>query len=120
MNKTIGMTKNRKASHKEQVRSKRKPGRKIPRWEARRLRLRRRLVKTFRRAAPCRELILNTFQELHWPDRIDSPFSKDAHETLRNAVARLNSDTAPYIHFRLDGTCTGVCWDLGRYRSDSK
>jgi hypothetical protein len=50
-----------------------------PEWEPTlcELRYRGRVVKQFHRAAPNQECILNAFQELGWPERVDDPLPQE-------------------------------------------
>jgi hypothetical protein len=90
-----------------------------PRWDARtrRLWLGEILVKEFHRIAPSQELLLTSFEEQDWQEHCDNPLpggeGKDTHESLRNAVKRLDRATRPLIRFHLDGTGRGVFWRRG-------
>ncbi len=56
--------------------------------------------------------VLDTFEELAWPDRIDDPLPGGAdEERLRDTVKSLNKDLSG-IRFRADGTGKGIIWDL--------
>jgi hypothetical protein len=80
------------------------------------------LVKRFPRVARCQELILRAFQEDRWPWRIDSPLPggcSDPHQSLRNAVRKLNQQEHPSIRFRVDGTGQGILWELIEHRSNT-
>ncbi len=86
----------------------------------RRFWFRKRLLFEFGRHAPDEEAILETFEELGWPARIDSPVSgkggqRLAHKRLSNALQQLNARQSG-IQFRLDGTGKGVTWEVRRRR----
>jgi hypothetical protein len=79
------------------------------------------VVKEFRRPAPHQELVLASFEELHWNPRIDDPIPPErgmnAKERLHDAIKKLNqSQLNPLIRFHGDGTGRGVCWEL-RWRT---
>ena len=72
------------------------------------------LVKTLIQPAPNLAVILDTFQELGWPPKIDDPippagFSGSASQRLADAVRGLNSGQET-IKFEKDGD--GVTWQL--------
>ncbi len=52
--------------------------------------------------------ILDTFEELGWPDRVDDP---NPPGTLANAVKRLN-DELSMIRFFRDGSAEGIGWRI--------
>jgi hypothetical protein len=56
-------------------------------------------------------MILDSFQQQGWPDRIDYPFSgiRDP-QRLREAVATLNEGVTA-IRFRCDGSSAGILWE---------
>ncbi len=79
--------------------------------EARTLRLANSVVKQFRQPAKNQELVLKTFEELDWPERIDDPLPpkqgllgqtvKDLNRNLRESLLR----------FKLDGRSEGITWE---------
>jgi hypothetical protein len=76
------------------------------------------VVKRFHHKSPRQEPILDTFEELGWPTRIDSPFPAGDLEELHNAVNKLNHHQEnALIHFRVDGKRTGVIWELATVRT---
>jgi hypothetical protein len=88
-----------------------------PEWgpTLRELRYRGRLVKRFRRAAPNQEGVLNTFEELGWPARVDDPLpperGTDPAERLRETVKSLNrGQQGPLLLFRIEPDQRGVRW----------
>jgi len=91
----------------------------LPHWDRQRkeLRLGTVLVKRFTRPAPNQELILDSFEEEGWPDRIDDPLplriNQDPKERLHDAIKCLNRHCSlPLVHFQGDGTGRGVRWEL--------
>lgn len=96
---------------------KRERSRRVPRWDAveRELWFGDLLLKRFGRPAPNVELILATFEEEGWPERIDDPLppraNSDEATRLRNQVHALNKRLKKrLIFFYLDGTGKGICW----------
>ncbi len=88
-----------------------------PYWDAavRELWYRHRLVKHFRREAPNQEHLLDAFQELGWPLRMDDPLPRhpdvDARDRLRETIKSLNRcQEPPVIHFEVEVTGRGVRW----------
>ena len=79
-----------------------------PRWGSRKLWYGDILCKEYKRPAPDQELILNSFQELGWPKRIDDPLPpeklKDTIKDLQKALC-----TSPIVIER-DGTGKGITW----------
>jgi len=77
------------------------------------------LVHRLRRPAPVIEMILDAFAEEGWLERIDDPLppliGRSEAERLRKEVYALNRrlDFA-LIHFFMDGTGQGICWELSR------
>ena len=65
-------------------------------------------------------LIVKSFQELAWTQRIDDPIPRkpedgvDPKRRLREAVSELNQghETPGLIRFRSDGTGRGITWEL--------
>lgn len=75
------------------------------------------IIKRFRRTATNQERLLNRFQELSWPERIDCPLPIDLEivpsDRLKETIKRLNNSMDdPLIRFRGDGTGRGVQWSL--------
>lgn len=88
-----------------------------PEWDARagRLTFGKDVVLKFSRAAPNERAILDRFQELGWPPRIDDPLPGDTvgnpKRRLHNTINALNrKQIAATIRFSGDGTGRGVCW----------
>ena len=89
----------------------------MPRWERKSgtLYVGQQVVKRFMRPSPNQEIVLTTFEEEGWPDRIDDPLpparnvapKRRLHDTIkwlnRNQELRL-------LHFSGDGTGEGICW----------
>lgn len=74
------------------------------------------LVHRFRRVAATAELILEAFEELDWPHRIDDPLPplKGRREPmrLRKEIYALNHRLQNRrIRFRMDGSGTGILWE---------
>lgn len=66
---------------------------------------------TFRPIAKNCIAVLNVFQEMGWPDRIDDPVPGGHNdERLRQTVRALNKDKSFPILFEADGTGEGVRW----------
>jgi hypothetical protein len=94
-----------------------------PEWvaSARELRYGGCVVKRFRRVAPIQKLILETFQELGWPESIDNPLPRDRHvkvkDRLREAVKSLNRRRInPVMQFHVDVSESRVHWTLKEAR----
>jgi hypothetical protein len=92
-------------------------GHEKPEWEPalRELRYRGQVVKRFHRAAQNQECLLNSFQELGWPCRLDDPLpaerGTDAAERLRDTVKTLNrSQQRHLLVFRAEVDGRGVRW----------
>lgn len=89
-----------------------------PVWEGVRkeLHLNGTLLKRFRQPAVNQQCMLDSFQELDWPFRIDDPLpggdNVDARDRLHDTVRRLNDHRGRAIHFECDGTGKGVLWSL--------
>lgn len=88
-----------------------------PRWyqDLRELRVKDTLVKRYRVPARSQEIILASFEEDNWPDRIDDPLpvtsEVDPAQRLHDAVRGLNrNQRRPLIRFERDGRGKGVCW----------
>jgi hypothetical protein len=87
-----------------------------PVWNADRLELmlRGQVVRRLRYRGRARNVvrILDTFQELEWPDRIDDPLPGGADsERLRDTIKSLNRGLIG-LRFRADGTGYGIVWEL--------
>ncbi|MGE5194819.1 MAG: hypothetical protein ACM3U2_20195 [Deltaproteobacteria bacterium] len=88
-----------------------------PHWDGRLLTVGEKVVKRYHRPAKAQELILASFEEEHWPDRIDDPLpriaGRDPKVRLRGVIESLNQKhLTPLIHFYSDGKGEGVCWIL--------
>lgn len=88
----------------------------VPRWDRDRceLMLRGQIVRTLRSRSVARNLalILDTFEELKWPARIDDPLPGGANpQRLRESIRSLNSSLRG-LRFRADGTGEGIIWEL--------
>lgn len=91
----------------------------VPSWDPlrRELRMNGHVIKRFRWTAKNQEKILATFDEEHWPYRIDDPIppqpNGDQRQKLRDAVRALNQGhEVSLIRFRGDGSGQGVVWEL--------
>jgi hypothetical protein len=70
------------------------------------------LCRHYKRPAPNREKVLNSFEELGWPDRIDDPLDRGK---LADTVRDLQRDLrASSITFERDGTGKGIIWKQTR------
>jgi hypothetical protein len=54
--------------------------------------------------------VLDTFQELGWPDRVDSPLSSPNSQKHHATILSLNTDLSR-IRFRSDGEGEGFIWE---------
>ena len=75
------------------------------------------VVKTYKVPARNQELILQAFEEEHWPCHLDDPLpphaEHDSKHRLHAAIDRLNRcQKNPMIRFHGDGTGRGICWEL--------
>jgi hypothetical protein len=94
-----------------------------PTWDSnlRELRVGELVIKRFRQPARNQVTVLASFQELHWPCRIDDPLTGNSEvepkRRLRDTVFALNRNhvTANVLGFEADGTGTGIIW---KWRSD--
>jgi hypothetical protein len=73
------------------------------------------IVKRFKRPSPNQELILATFEEEGWPDRIDDPLPQvngiDPKRRLHDSIKWLNrNQTTRLLQFSGDGSGEGVRW----------
>ena len=73
------------------------------------------MVKRVYRDAPNQRLVLATFQESGWPERIDDPLpgrnGQDRKRRVRETAKSLNRGLAPGVaRFHADGTGTGFRW----------
>jgi len=74
------------------------------------------VIKRFRQPARNQVSVLASFQELHWPPRIDDPLSGNSEvepkRRLRDTVFALNRNQARanVLVFEADGTGTGILW----------
>jgi hypothetical protein len=55
-------------------------------------------------------LLLDTFQELGWPDRVDSPLSPEDSQKHHATIRSLNTSLSR-IRFRSDGEGIGFIWE---------
>jgi hypothetical protein len=90
-----------------------------PHWDDqyRELRLGQQVIKRFRLPAPNQQAILDALQEEGWPPRIDDPLPPgpevDSKQRLHDTIKKLNrNQQRRLIHFRGDGTGSGVCWQI--------
>lgn len=97
--------------------AKKRKGRPKPHWDrhARSLYYGETLILHFRRDAPNRMHILEAFQELHWPPRLDDPLPPrggvDRRERLHDAVKNLNLGQSPLrLSFVMEADGRGVRW----------
>lgn len=68
------------------------------------------LIRKVKGNAPSIRAILDAFQEMSWPARIDNPLpGGPISRTLRNTLYRLNKNLQG-ISFFADGTATGILW----------
>ncbi len=95
------------------------PSTPLPKWnvEHRELQVNEVVVKRFRVPAPNQELILSSFQEEGWPDRIDDPLPPaadiDPKRRLHSAINSLNrNQKTSLVRFHGDGNGSGVYWEL--------
>jgi hypothetical protein len=89
----------------------------IPNWDriGRNLSLGSAAIKAFKVPAPNQQLILNAFEELHWPACIDDPLAPtegiDSKRRLRDVVARLNKGhKRRLIRFSTNGSGSAIQW----------
>jgi hypothetical protein len=73
------------------------------------------IVKRFKRPSPNQEIILATFEEEGWPERIDDPLPQvngiDPKRRLHDSIKWLNRNQATrLLRFSGDGTGEGVRW----------
>jgi hypothetical protein len=88
-----------------------------PRWdrENRVLSVAGRIVKRFERRSPNQETVLDAFEQLGWPNRIEDPLpwkgSAAAKPRLHDTIKWLNlKHEHRLLRFYGDGTGAGVCW----------
>ena len=82
-----------------------------------------RLVKSFKASAACQELILESFEELGWPQYTDDPLpvvaKLDPKKRLHDAISRLNRrQVNKVLRFHGNGNGKGIFWEVLE-RSDS-
>lgn len=87
-----------------------------PSWNADRLELslRGRVIRRIRSRTRGANIVrvLDVFEELKWPDRIDDPLRRGGDdERLRDTVKSLNRGLSG-LRFRADGTGRGILWEL--------
>ncbi|HEX3655210.1 MAG TPA: hypothetical protein VHV55_05370 [Pirellulales bacterium] len=73
-----------------------------------------RVVKTIRRLGIATNVVpvLDAFEELGWPERIDDPLPGGADsQRLQDTVKSLNSGLDQELHFRADGAGRGFVWE---------
>lgn len=77
-------------------------------------------IRTFKRNAKNCFLVLDSFEELGWPSRIDCPIPNPIGDVRADTVASLNSGLAEQDHvkFARDGLGTGYTW--GKHKAESK
>jgi hypothetical protein len=83
-----------------------------PRWEKRHKKLSNggRGSILFTRPAPNQELILDSFEEAGWPDRIDDPLDPGKlADTIKDLQASCRKAKSP-ITFERDGKGKGIVW----------
>jgi len=92
-----------------------------PEWDKQRreLWLDGRLVKRFRQPACDQELVLNAFQELEWPARMDDPIPVhrgiDSKKRLHDTIMRLNKHQVNHLmRFVGDGSGRAIGWERSR------
>jgi hypothetical protein len=92
---------------------------KHPHWDKtmRVLSIGRTAIKVFRQPARNQVLILETFEELGWPERIDDPLPTNGRTSpkrrVHDAINRLNRNQIKnLIRFYGDGTGTAFCWEM--------
>jgi len=89
----------------------------VPRWDLQRrvLSLGRVIVKQFCVPAENQEIILSSFQEEAWPERLDDPLPPagiDAKRRLHSAIQCLNrNQRARLLRFHGDGYGRGIRWE---------
>ncbi len=95
------------------------PSADTPKWNARqrRLLLGMLVIKEFRAPAPNQELVLATFEEDSWEERIDDPLppikGKNAKRRLHDTISALNRHQRVHrLHFTGDGTGNGIRWEI--------
>jgi hypothetical protein len=73
------------------------------------------IVKHFRSEAPHQEAVLKAFQAEKWCASIVLPETVAGEvlgkDSLRNTIRNLNRSVRPYVHFRLEGNGSRVCWE---------
>lgn len=89
-----------------------------PIWDRRRreLRVGARIVKEFKVPAPNQEMVLDVFEEEHWPPRIDDPLPPKpgitSQRRLHDTINSLNRNQRhQLIRFFADGLGKGVRWE---------
>jgi hypothetical protein len=90
-----------------------------PVWDRarRELRLGGVVVKRFRQPSPSQELILDAFEELGWPPRIDDPLppcpGQDQKKRLHSTINNLNrGQRGRRIRFYGGGDGQSICWEV--------
>ena len=90
-----------------------------PAWDpaTRMLKVGHQVVKHFRVPAPIQEIILNSFHEEAWPQRVDDPLPPSAEinpkRRVQTAIMSLNRNQQNrLIQFRGDGRGQGIVWEL--------
>lgn len=91
----------------------------VPVWDAvrRELRVREEVVKRYRQPAEAQELVLRTFEEENWPDRIYDPLPPvhaiDAKRRLHTTIVNLNRfQKRRLIHFEGGGDGESIGWRI--------
>jgi hypothetical protein len=87
-----------------------------PNWDGSRLTWRDRVLREYRRPAPGQMAVLNEFERLGWPQRIDvqklKPPGVDWNHWTRDTARNLNHGLVGVqrVRFHADGTKKGMWW----------
>jgi len=91
----------------------------VPKWDRDRqeLRVSAIVVKRFKVPAANQEIVLASFEEEHWPPRIDDPLPPRGEQSpkrrLQETIKSLNRcQKRSLIRFLGDGSGQGVCWEF--------
>jgi hypothetical protein len=55
--------------------------------------------------------IIDAFQELDWPERIDDPLPNGQNSQRLNETIHSLNERLRFIRFRADGTGCGILWE---------
>ena len=95
----------------------RSSGKTVPFWDRKKKQLtfKTAVVKSFRQDAPNQMLVLDSFQELGWPDEIDDPLLKggraNSKQRVRDTARDLNKRRrSEAVKFAANGKGTGFIW----------